>query len=409
MTNTTTLLAWRNIWRHPRRTLLTITAMIFADVLLIFMLGLQFGQYRMMIDNTLSIFTGQMQVQADGYLDEPHLYRSIPAADAVAQAIRARAQLNAVSTRGYGFALVSSETRTLGAQISGVDPQHEAHVSTLPGLIKQGRYLEGTNSNEIVIGNILARNLMIEPGDELTILGSGRDGSIAATVTPVVGIFESGSRDMDRHMLSMPLDTFRDVFSMGNHAHSIVIGGEREEADRIAAATQEALQDRDSLVLLDWETLMPGLKQAIQADFTSAWFMYAVLIVLVAFGMLNTMLMSVLERTHEFGILLALGVGHARLSRMIVTESVVLATIGMLFGIALGALLVGYFHFNGFSFPGMEAMGERFNIPSVLHPEVSLRSLLPGPLAVFIATLLASLYPILHMRKLRPIEALQAA
>jgi len=407
--STATLLAWRNIWRHPRRTLLTIAAMVFADVLLIFMLGLQFGQYRMMIDNSLSIFTGQMQVQADGYLDEPHMYRSIPAADALAQAIRTNAQLDAVATRGYGFALVSSETRTLGAQISGVDPQYEPRVSTLPGLIKQGRYLEGTDSNEIVIGSTLARNLRIKPGDELTILGSGRDGSIAATVTPVVGVFESGSRDMDRHMLSMPLDTFRDVFSMGNHAHSIVIGGERDKADSIAAATQEALQDRDSLQLLDWETLMPGLKQAIQADFTSAWFMYAVLIVLVAFGMLNTMLMSVLERTHEFGILLALGVGHARLSRMIVTESVVLATIGMLFGIALGALLVGYFYFNGFSFPGMEAMGERFNIPSVLYPEVSLRSLLPGPLAVFIATLLASLYPILRMHKLRPIEALQAA
>ncbi len=406
--STATLLAWRNIWRHPRRTLLTIAAMVFADTLLVFMLGLQFGQYRMMIDNSLRVFTGQMQVQANGYLDEPHMYRSIADADALAQAIRTRAQLDAVSVRGYGFALVSSDTRTIGAQISGVDPLHEPRVSTIPGLIKQGRYLEGTDSNEIVIGSTLARNLRIEPGDELTILGNGRDGSIAATVAPVVGIFESGSRDLDRHMLSMPLDTFRDVFSMGEQAHSIVIGGERDKADSISAATEDALQDRDSLVLLDWETLMPGLKQAIQADFTSAWFMYAVLIVLVAFGMLNTMLMSVLERTHEFGILLALGVRHGKLGRMIITESALLGMIGMLLGMLAGGLLIWYFLVNGFSYPGMEEMGERFNIPSVLHPEVSLRSLLPGPLTVFIATLLASLYPIWHMRKLRPIEALQA-
>ena len=408
MTNTTTLLAWRNIWRHPRRTLLTIAAMVFADVLLIFMLGLQLGQYRMMIDNSLAIFTGQMQVQADGYNDEPYMYRMIPAADALAEDIRARTQLEAVATRGYGFALVSSETRTLGVQISGVDPQFEPRVSTLPGLIKQGRYLDGKADNEIVIGSTLARNLRVEPGDELTILGSGRDGSMAATVTPVVGIYESGNRDMDRMMLSMPLDTFRDVFSMGDAAHSIVIGGERERADRIPTGARAALTDKDSLVLLDWETLMPGLKQAIQADFTSAWFMYAVLIILVAFGMLNTMLMSVLERTHEFGILLALGVGHGKLGRMIVTESAVLATTGMLIGILIGAMVVGYYLVNGFTYPGMEAMGERFNIPSVLRPEVSLRSLLPGPLAVFLATMLASLYPILHMRKLRPTEALQA-
>ena len=408
MISTATTLAWRNIWRHPRRTILTIAAMVFADTLLVFMLGLQFGQYSMMIDNSLRIFTGQMQVQASGYHDEPHMYRSIPAADKLAQLIREQTQLDAVSPRAYGFALVSSDTRTIGAQISGVDPQYEPQVSTLPGLVKQGRYLGGRMDNEIVVGSILARNLKISLGDELTLLGSGRDGSIAATVTPVVGIFESGSRDIDRQMLSMPIDTFRDVFSMDDQAHSIIIGGDRHQADRIAAAIRSALPDNEDLVLLNWEALLPGLKQAIQADFTSAWFMYAVLIVLVAFGMLNTMLMSVLERTHEFGILLALGVRHGKLGRMIITESAVLAMTGMLLGMLAGGLLTWYFLVNGFTYPGMEAMSERFNIPSVFHPEVSIRSLLPGPLAVFIATLLASLYPIWHMRKLRPIEALQA-
>ncbi|MEN8206502.1 MAG: FtsX-like permease family protein [Pseudomonadota bacterium] len=407
MTSTATTLAWRNIWRHPRRTILTIAAMVFADTLLVFMLGLQFGQYRMMIDNSLRIFTGQMQVQASGYYDEPHMYRSIPAADRLAQAIRDNAELDAVSPRAYGFALVSSDTRTIGAQVSGVDPQHEPRVSTIPGLIKQGRYLGSRTDNEIVVGSILARNLKISPGDELTLLGNGRDGSIAATVAPVVGIFESGTRDIDRQMLSMPIDTFRDVFSMGDQAHSIIIGGDREQADRIANGTNTALHENDDLVLLSWEALLPGLKQAIQADFASAWFMYAVLIVLVAFGMLNTMLMSVLERTHEFGILLALGVRHGKLGRMIITESAVLALTGMLIGMLTGGLVIWYFLVNGFTYPGMEEMGERFNIPSMLYPEVSIRSLLPGPLAVFIATILASLYPIWHLRKLRPIEALQ--
>ncbi|MCG6898856.1 MAG: FtsX-like permease family protein [Gammaproteobacteria bacterium] len=407
ISNTTATLAWRNLWRHSRRTLLTIAAMVFADTLLVFMLGLQFGQYRMMIDNSLRVFTGQMQVQARGYLDEPHMFRSIPAADKLATSIRNNTRLDAVAVRGYGFALVSSGARTIGAQISGVDPQHEPLVSSIPGLVKQGRYLQGSNSNELVVGSTLARNLKVSPGDELTLLGSGRDGSIAATVAPVVGIFESGNRDLDRQMLSMPLDTFREVFSMGDHAHSIIIGGERSQADSIAAGARAALPADGELVLLSWEKLLPGLKQAIQADFTSAWFMYLVLIVLVAFGVLNTMLMSVLERTHEFGILLALGVRHGRLGRMIITESAVLAAIGLLLGMLAGGMVIWYFRVHGFTYPGMEAMGERFNIPSVLHPEVSLRSLLPGPLAVFIATLLASLYPIWHMRKLRPIEALQ--
>jgi len=220
LTNTATTLAWRNIWRHPRRTILTIAAMVFANTLLVFMLGLQFGQYRMMIDNSLRIFTGQMQVQARGYHDEPHMYRSIPAADTLAQLIRDQTQIDAVSPRAYSFALISSDTRTIGAQISGVDPQYESQVSTIPGLIKQGRYLS-SSSNEIVVGSILARNLKISPGDELTLLGSARDGSIAATVAPVVGIFESGTRDIDRQMLSMPIDTFRDVWATRHTASSL--------------------------------------------------------------------------------------------------------------------------------------------------------------------------------------------
>ena len=409
MTNTSLTLAWRNIWRHPRRSILTIAAMVFADVLLVFMLGLQLGQYKMMIDNSLRVFSGQMQVQNIDYLDEPQMYRSIADADEIADQIRQKTGLQAVSPRAYGFALVSSEKRTIGVQVSGVDPAYEHLVSTIPGLVSSGRFLSASSAGEIVVGSTLARNLKIKIGDELTLLGSGRDGSIAATILPVVGIFNSGNRDLDRQMIEMPIDVFRDVFAMGNHAHSIIIGGQREMSETYSQAVESIIKDDSNLVLHNWEELMPGLRQAIEADFFSGWIMYALLIVLVAFSMMNTMLMSVLERTHEFGILLALGVRHGKLGRIIFTESVVLAFTGMVIGIVAGSLLTLYFYHNGFTYPGMEEMGERFNIPSVLIPEVSLRTVIPGPLVVMIASIIASFYPIWHMRSLRPIQALQAA
>ena len=388
---------------------MTIAAMVFANVLLVFMLGLQLGQYRMMIDNSLSIFTGQMQVQDVNYLDEPQMYRTVPDADRLAGQIRRDTNLDAVSVRAYGFALVSSEKRTIGVQVTGVDPEHESLVSTIPGLVKEGRFLSSASANEAIVGSTLARNLKVDIGDELTLLGSGRDGSIAATILPVVGIFNSGSRDLDRQMMEMPIDNFRDVFAMGSHAHSIIIGGDREMADSYSHDVNNIIQHDNKLVLHDWEILMPGLRQAIEADFFSAWIMYALLIILVAFSMMNTMLMSVLERTHEFGILLALGVRHSKLGRIIFAESVVLAFTGMIVGIIAGSLLTLYFYHNGFTYPGMEEMGERFNIPSILIPEVSLRTILPGPLVVMLASIIASIYPIWHMRKLRPIQALQAA
>jgi putative ABC transport system permease protein len=409
MTNTSLTLAWRNIWRHPRRSSLTIAAMVFANMLLVFMLGLQLGQYRMMIDNSLSIFTGQLQVQDINYLDEPQMYRTVPNADRLAEQIRHDTRLDAVSVRTYGFALLSSDKRTIGVQVTGVDPEHEHLVSTIPGLVKEGRFLSSASANEAIVGSTLARNLKVDIGDEVTVLGSGRDGSIAATIVPVVGIFHSGSHELDRQMMEIPIDKFRDVFVMGNAAHSIIVAGDRAKADIYSEAIEKLVRNEDKLVLHDWETLMPGLRQAIEADFFSAWIMYALLIVLVAFSMMNTMLMSVLERTHEFGILLALGVRHGRLSRIILAESILLSLAGMIIGIIAGSLITLYFHQNGFTYPGMEEMGERFNIPSTLIPEISLRTVIPGPLVVMIASIIASIYPIWHLRKLRPIEALRAA
>jgi ABC-type lipoprotein release transport system permease subunit len=409
MTNTTLTLAWRNIWRHPRRTLLTVAAMVFADVLLVFMLALQLGQYRMMIDNSLGLFTGQMQVQAVDYLDEPQMYRSVADADQLAEQIRQETGLQAVSARAYGFALVSSEKRTIGVQITGVDPAYEPHVSTIPGLVSDGSFLSSSSANEAVIGSTLAHNLKITIGDELTLLGSGRDGSIAATILSVVGIFNSSNRDLDRQMMEIPINTFRDVFAMGNHSHAIIIGGQRDMAAFYSVTIEDLIKDKDELVLHDWETLLPGLKQAIEADFFSAWIMYGLLIILVAFSMMNTMLMSVLERTHEFGILLALGVRHGKLGRIILTESAVLACTGMLVGVIAGGLVTYYYSQTGISFPGMEEMAARYNLPPVILPEFSLRTVLPGPFVVLLASILASIYPIWHIRKLNPIQALQAA
>lgn len=388
---------------------MTIAAMVFANMLLVFMLGLQLGQYRMMIDNSLSIFTGQLQVQDINYLDEPQMYRTVPNADRLAEQIRHDTRLDAVSVRTYGFALLSSDKRTIGVQVTGVDPEHEHLVSTIPGLVKEGRFLSSASANEAIVGSTLARNLKVDIGDEVTVLGSGRDGSIAATIVPVVGIFHSGSHELDRQMMEIPIDKFRDVFVMGNAAHSIIVAGDRAKADIYSEAIEKLVRNEDKLVLHDWETLMPGLRQAIEADFFSAWIMYALLIVLVAFSMMNTMLMSVLERTHEFGILLALGVRHGRLSRIILAESILLSLAGMIIGIIAGSLITLYFHQNGFTYPGMEEMGERFNIPSTLIPEISLRTVIPGPLVVMIASIIASIYPIWHLRKLRPIEALRAA
>ena len=402
-------MAWRNLWRHKRRTWLTATAMIFSNVLLVFMIALQFGSYDMMIDNTLKAFSGHLQVQAEGYQDNPKLRTSIPAARDLAEELQTALPQARISVRASAFALASSEQRSFGIQLIGVEPDNEGRVSTLPGLVVRGRYLEEPGAPEIVIGSVMARNLKADVGQEITLLGSGRDGSFAAGIVRIVGVFESGSQDMDRGFAEVPLAYFQETFAMGDHANSIAIAvATLDRVPAAVAAASSVARDRDELVVLDWNALHPGLKQAIQADLSSAWFMYGVLIILVAFSVLNTQLMSVMERTREFGVISALGIRPRKLASLVMLETALMALIGLAIGLLLGWLVALYFNINGFSYPGMEEVAERYNLPGEMYPSITFGTMMLGPAVVFGFCLLAAIYPALRLFRLRPVEAMRA-
>jgi ABC-type lipoprotein release transport system permease subunit len=401
-------MAWRNLWRHKRRTWLTTTAMIFSNVLLVFMISLQFGSYDMMINNTLQAFSGHIQVQHEGYNDNPKIRSSIPDIVPLADRMRHSVPDVSIAARGSAFALASSEQRSLGIQVIGVEPDFEPAVSTFPGLISQGSFLQNSDAAEIVIGAVLARNLKVSVGDELTLLGSGMDGSFAAGVVTIKGIFDSGSADIDRSLAEVPLAYFQDTFAMREHGHSIVVavdGLENVEAAR--AAVESRVEGLDGITVLEWELLHPGLKQAIQADLSSAWFMYGVLIILVAFSVMNTQLMSVLERTREFGVITALGIKPRKLASLVMLETALMASLGLLIGLVLGWMLAMYFNSVGFSYPGMEEMAAKFNLPSQMYPSVTFFSMLLGPSVVFLFCLLAAIYPSLRLFRLQPVEAMR--
>jgi putative ABC transport system permease protein len=403
-------LAWRNLWRHPRRTWLTTGAMIFSNVLLVFMISMQLGLYGMMIDNTLRVSTGHIQVQARGYLEDQKIREVVPDVAGLASHLRSELGTEAVAPRASAFALVSSADRSFGVRILGVDPERETRVSALPGLVDAGRYLADPNASEVVVGRILADNLKVGVGDQLTLLGSGRDGSFAAAVLTVVGTLHTGNEEMDRGLAEMPLSSFQQTFSMGTAGHAIVVmAPDLLHVGSLRERTAGLLPAGADLVALDWEQLVPGLKQAIQADMSSGIFMYAVLIVLVAFSVLNTQLMSVLERTKEFGIVLALGVSPGRLGRLVLIEAALMGLLGLAIGVLLGGSLVLWFSFHGLSFPGLQEMASQFNLPDRITLHVTAIGLLLGPSVVLGASLLATLYPMVKLYRIEPVAAMRAA
>ncbi len=402
-------LAWRNLWRHSRRTWLTIGAMVFSNILLVFMISLQFGMYGLMIDNSLQVFTGHMQVQAPGYKDDQKMRQVVPDVGSLASLLRRELATDQVAARGWAFGLASSADRSYGVGIYGVEPGFEPLVSNIPGLVDVGRFFTDNNAQEIVIGALLAKNLRAGIGDELTLLGSGVDGSFAAAVVEIVGIFESGVPEIDRNIAEMPLGAFQDVFYMNGAGHQVVLFADSLSAVEPTRLRVEGLLPGDGkLVVHDWDALQPGLKQAIQADMSSAFFMYAILVILVAFSVLNTQLMSVLERTHEFGIVLALGLRAGRLGRLVMLETALMGLIGLILGAIAGAIVTSWFTTNGLAIPGMDEMASRFNLPPRMYPTVNLLTMFIGPLVVFVFTLLAAVYPALRLHRLYIVDAMRA-
>ena len=407
-----TKMAWRNIWRNPRRTILTICAITFASVLLVFMLSFQFGSYETMINTSVKISTGHLQVQAAKYHEKKSIRFVIPDPLAVADILDQIPEVAAYSFRGQAFALISSKDRTYGVVVTGIDPQKEARVSRIRKLVHEGHFLTEDDGSRAVVGKLLAKNLRVKIGDELTLLGQGRDGSIAATVVQVKGIFSSGIDEFDRSTIQIPLAFFQQTFSMGNAVHEVVIIAKSlSDVSRIKAKLVTALSKLNKgthLKTFDWQELMPGLRQAIEMDLVSGLIFYALLIIVVAFSILNTFLMAIFERTREFGVLMAIGTTPRRLTKVLLTESMVMTAVGIMAGILIGIAITYYFQMNGIDFSGGSDLLSQFGITGRMYPKLSLLSVSIGPIMVLFFTFIAALYPALKVRRLRPVEAMTA-
>lgn len=402
------VLAWRNIWRQKRRTWLTASAISFGSILVVFMLCINFGAYAIIIDFSLRMFPGHAQVQAQGYLDQPEMHKTIDNAAALANQLRQSGRYQAVTVRAQGFALVSSTNRSYGASIVGVQPDTEQQVSLIPGLVKQGRFLKNNTAFEAVIGSALARNLKVKPGDELTVLGSAKDGSVAATILTVVGIFKSGSSELDRFFVEIPLGTFQETFGMGTSAHNItVIGDDPQNQETMLADLRKAVSGT-GLVVLDWDQLIPGLQEGLEFDRIGDWIFMGILLLIIIFSIFNTFLMSILERTREFGLMLALGARPRRITGVVMLESFLLTMIGIVIGTLLGTVLVMWLDNVGIGFEAFEEVFEQFNMPVTrIYPEVNIRNIISGPLIILVTTNLFAWIPLWQIQKLQPVDAMR--
>lgn len=402
-------MAWRNLWRQPRRTVLSLFSIAFASALLVFLLSFQLGVYAQMKEAVLRLIDGYAQIQPSGYADDPDIHKIIVQPDGLRAALLKIDGIDAAAPRVDAFAILANGARSYGAMVVGVDPDSEEKVSTLSRDIRKGRYLFPSDGAAAVLGEALAHNLGLTTGQNVTLLGSAYDGSVAADVLRVVGIVRSGVPDVDRNLLEMPLSRAQATFGLGDNATMIALAGPTLSRVQDALPQLEALARSRDLAVRDWGALEPSIRDSIRLKYVTTALLYSTLVIVVAFIILNTLLMSVLERTREFGVMLAIGMRPSLIGAMIWLELAAIAILGAAIGIVAGGSATLWFANRGIVYPGLQNILAQYGIPTRLYPSLSLFSALAGPGAIALSIFMGGIVPYLHVRRLKAAMAMRAA
>jgi ABC-type lipoprotein release transport system permease subunit len=403
-------LAWRNVWRNPRRTLLTALAGVFAVVLSLFSLAVAAGSHERWIENAVRLYPGHVQVNAAGYRDHRTLDYGMTLAPEVARALEALPGLDGFAPRleTYALALPDRDDATgRAAWLIGVDAERERRLSKLGDALREGR-LPASGAAEVVVGARLAANLGVRLGDELVLLSSDYYGSQAAERFALVGVLEVGDPRMDDAVALVSLAALqRFVEYPAGLTHVALFARNGDETDALAAQAR-ALFDGGHEVIA-WPELLPDVVQFMLLDDVSNTLALAILILVVAFGLLNTLLMSVFERVREFGVLRALGVRQPAILGLVLVESLLISALGIAAGLALGLPLVLWLGQHPIELTGeaMRASSEAFGIEPVIQFKLLTRDLVWLPALLFAVGVLAALPPALRASRGRPVDALR--
>ena len=398
-------IAFRNIFRQKRRTILTALAMVVGFTLSSVFIGWSDGAY----GDIISMFTrnriGHIQVHREGYLDKPSLYKTINGYEALGETIQSSSGVEAWTPRVYTAGLGSVGEKSTTVQIIGVDVAREIQATHFDKKVIEGRELETTHSHEAVIGKGLARILSATVESDIVIVSQGVDGSIANDVYKIVGIVESGDETTDRMTCYLNLKDAQELLVLEGRVHEIVvIVSKIKQVGKITQAIETRLND-STLDVAPWQEVAKSFYRAMQADQQGDAIGRLVIMLIVAIGVLNTVLMSVLERTREYGVLKAVGTRPMQIFWLVICEVVIIALGSICVGTLLGVLINYLLSVHGITFPQEFTYGGiKFE---TMYAEVNARSLIIPVITVMLSATVVSLFPAIKAARIMPAKAIR--
>ena len=395
-------LAWRNIWRNKRRTSITIASVLFAVLFASLMESIQKGAWNNMINNVVNFHTGYVQVHQKGYWAEQSLDLAFPynGKQVLGKGIRR------TLPRLESFALASTGSNTMGVMATGIDPQGEDAMTGVKSRLVKGRFLE-PGDRSVVLGSGIAENLKLEVGDTLLMISQGYHGVNAAGKYPVKGILHYPSPDLNRLLVFFPLKEAQWFYGAEGMVTSLVFHLDGPKAIPGAVQHLQGVFPDPAFETMDWPALLPDLLEAKKLDGAGNIVLYIVLYLIIAFGLLGTVLMMMRERQYEFGLLIAIGMKRGLLGATVWVETILLGLIGAFLGILCCLPVVSYFKKYPLRFEGdYSALLDKWGFEPVFPAELSVRIFLAQALIVFLITLVLALLPLWKVHKIKPVKAM---
>lgn len=403
-------IAARGMVRNPRRTLLTVSSTAFGLAAFIFLYSFVDGYFSQMVDNSTGYLTGDLQVQHPLFRQEMGPEFVLRDAARVQQALQRHPAVAAVAPRVQAQVLISSPTVSQNILLLGIEPERERGVTFVDRAVKAGSALKAGRDRDIVLGRKLADKLQARLGEKVVVMAQTTDGELGSAAFRVSGIFETDSEAFDNAIGYVTLAAGQSLLALDERASSLAVRlRDRNQLDTVAASLQAELPATEYTVVT-WRQLLPEVSQMIDYVKMNLQLVVGVVFFVVAMGVMNTLLMSVMERTREFGIMMALGTRPDQIVRLVFYESLVLAAIGIVIGYLLGFALVQYLALRGIDLTvytkGLQTVP---GLTGIIYPRLQQGHVVVPAALLLIVSALAALYPGWRAAHLQPVEAIRHA
>ena len=400
-------LAWRNIWRNRRRTLITASSIAFAVLFCGFMGAIEEGGWDNMINNVVSSYTGNIQIHKKGYWDNPSINDLIEYDETLKSLEDKIENVSVTVPRLESYALISTGDNTRGTMVVGIHPERETSFSKMADRVVSGSYLDKDDQGAL-IGDALAEIIGSEIGDTIILIGQGYHGVNAAGKYPIRGLVHFPSPQFNKSVVILTLESAQSFYGAENLLNALVVQTKKIGSEDKTVGSIASELDTSAYEVMTYEELLPELIRSKQIDTSGNYIIYFILYMIIAFGIFGTILMMMKERQYEFGVLMSIGMEKINLFLMVWLELFILGAIGVILGTFLAYGVAYYFQVNPIVLTGdlADAM-EKFEFEPIMPASTEPGIFVSQALIVFAICALIIIFPFFHIWKLEPVKAMR--